>query len=86
VALPAAAARLRSAGLAPWTLLPLGPLWAFEPSEGGGASYDVNEWHVEAIDGELHVSSAGRRATPFARLPTGVRGRIAADGRIVAEA
>lgn len=86
VALPDAAVLLRRAGLSSWTLLPLGPLWAFEPPAGGGADYDRSEWHVEAIDGELHVSSAGRRATPFARLATGVRGTVAADGRLIAAA
>jgi hypothetical protein len=86
VALPDAALALRRAGLSTWTLLPLGPLWAFEPPAGGGADYDRNEWLVEAIDGELHVSSAGRRATRFARLATGVRGSVAADGRLIASA
>jgi hypothetical protein len=85
VALPGAAATLRRAGLAPWTLLPLGPLWAFEPPEGGGAHYDRSEWQVDAIDGELHVSSAGQRATPFERLATGVRGSVDADGRVMFE-
>ena len=83
VALPDAAATLRAAGLAPWTLLPLGPLWAFEPPEGGGAEFDRSEWRVESAGGELLVSSAGARATPQHRLATGVRGNIAADGRIV---
>ncbi|HEV8691768.1 MAG TPA: hypothetical protein VGQ91_15810 [Ideonella sp.] len=83
VALPDAAATLRRAGLAPWTLLPLGPLWAFEPPAGGGADYDRSEWRVEAIDGELAVSSVGPRATPFVRLATGVRGSIAEDGRVI---
>ena len=83
VALPDAATTLRRAGLAPWTLLPLGPLWAFEPPAGGGADYDRSEWRVEAIDGELVVSSVGPRATSFTRLATGVRGAIAADGRVI---
>jgi len=86
VALPDAAATLRGAGLAPWTLLPLGPLWAFEPPEGGGAEFDRTEWQVESGDGELLVSSVGPRATPQHRLATGVRGRIGVDGRIVLSA
>jgi hypothetical protein len=81
-ALPDAAATLRRAGLAPWTLLPLGPLWAFEPPAGGGAEYDGTEWRLEAIDGELAVSSIGPRATPFLRLPLGLRGRVNDDGRV----
>jgi hypothetical protein len=82
-ALPDAAAALRTAGLAPWTLLPLGPLWAFEPPDGGGAEFDRSEWRVESCDGELLVSSVGPRATPQQRLATGVHGRIGGDGRIV---
>ncbi|HTQ15794.1 MAG TPA: hypothetical protein VML93_00300, partial [Mycobacterium sp.] len=76
-------AALRQAGLAPWTLLPLGPLWAFEPPGGGGAAYDRNEWLVEAIDGELRLSTVGPRATRFERLALGQRGSVAADGRVV---
>ena len=85
VALPEAVAALRQAGLAPWTLLPLGPLWAFEPPDGGGAAYDRNEWQVEAIDGELRLSTVGPRATRFERLALGQRGSVAADGRVVLE-
>lgn len=84
-ALPDAAAVLRGAGLKPWTLLPLGPLWAFEPPEGGGADYDRSEWRVEAIDGELVVSSVTERATPWQRLRTGVRGSVIAEGRVLCQ-
>lgn len=83
VALPDAAATLRAAGLAPWTLLPLGPLWAFEPPEGGGAEFDSGEWRVESADGELLVSSVGPRATPQHRLATGVRGTVDSHGRLI---
>jgi hypothetical protein len=82
-AMPDAIDRLRSAGLAPWTLLPIGPLWAFEPPAGGGADYDRSEWRVESVDGELHVSSVAPRATTLQRLATGVRGTVSAEGRIV---
>ncbi len=85
VALPDAASTLRSAGLAPWTLLPLGPLWAFEPPEGGGAEYDRSEWRVESIDGELARQQRGaaghparapghRRPRPRRTRPAGPRG------------
>lgn len=83
VALPDAAATLRAAGLAPWTLVPLGPLWAFEPPEGGGAEFDREEWRVDSADGELIVSSVGPRATPQHRLASGVRGSIDSAGRVV---
>ncbi len=85
VALPDAATTLRRAGLAPWTVFPLGPLWAFEPPEGGGADYDRSEWRVEATDGELLVSSVAPRATPWQGLRTGVRGHVAADGRVTVQ-
>jgi len=85
VALPDAVAKLRAAGLAPWTLLPLGPLYAFEPPEGGGADYDRSEWRVESIGGELCVSSVGPRATPLERLGLGVRGTIGPEGRVMIE-
>jgi hypothetical protein len=84
-ALPDATAALRGAGLRPWTLLPLGPLWALEPPEGGGADYDRSEWLVETIDGELVVTSVAARATPWQQLRTGVRGRVAADGRVLCD-
>jgi hypothetical protein len=84
-ALSDAAAPLRDAGLKPWTLLPLGPLWAVEPPEGGGADYDRSEWLVESVEGELVVTSVAARATPWQQLRTGVRGRIAADGRVLCE-
>jgi hypothetical protein len=83
VALPDAAPSLRAAGLGPWTLLPLGPLWAFERPAGGGAEFDRSEWRVESPAGELLVSSVGPRATPQHRLATGVRGHVDGDGRIV---
>lgn len=84
-ALPDASAVLRDAGLKPWMLRPLGPLWAFEPPEGGGADYDRSEWRVESVDGELLVTSVAERATPWRQLRTGVRGSIAADGRVLCE-
>jgi hypothetical protein len=78
-ATPDALTTLRAAGLAPWTLLPLGPLWAFEPPDGGGAEYDRSEWRVDCVDGELLVSSRAARATTLVRLRTGVRGMLSED-------
>jgi hypothetical protein len=77
VAQPAAAETLRRHGLAPWTLVQLGPVFAFEPPDGGGARYDESEWRVDSIDGELTLSSVHARAAPFANLRTGVRGHVA---------
>ena len=81
VALPDAVPRLRAIGLAPWTLVPVGPMLAFESPERDGACYDGAEWRVEEQAGELLLTSVAARATPFVRLRTGVRGQVR-DGRI----
>jgi hypothetical protein len=79
VALPDAVAILRAAGLAPWTMLPLGPIFAFESPQRDGALYDESEWLVESHDGELLVSSVAARACRFERLRSGVPGRVEID-------
>lgn len=79
VASPDALPALRAAGLAPWTMHTIGPLWAFESPAGDGARYDESEWLIEAHleTGELLLTSVAPRASPFVRLRTGVRGRVA---------
>ena len=79
-ALPEAVPALRAAGLAPWTQRPIGPIFAFESAAGDGACYDESEWLIEALDGELLLTSVAPRATPFVRLRTGVRGRVQMHG------
>jgi len=76
LALPDAVPRLREAGFAPWTMLPVGPMFAFESPERDGAGYDESEWQVEEQAGELLLTSLAPRATPFVRLRTGVRGTV----------
>ena len=76
VALPDAVPALRAAGLAPWTMHPIGPLWAFESPERDGARYDESEWLIEADAGELLLTAVAPRACPLVRLRTGVRGRV----------
>lgn len=78
MARPEAAVRLREAGLAPWTLLPLGPMFALAAPDDAGAVYDEQEWLVEEADGELLLTSLAPRACPLVRLHTGVRGRVVA--------
>jgi hypothetical protein len=78
VALPEAATTLRAAGLAPWTMRAVGPMFAFESRAGDGACYDETEWRVEEAGGELLLTSVAARACPFVRLRTGVRGRVQA--------
>ena len=77
VALPDAVPALRAAGLAPWTMHPIGPLWAFESPERDGARYDESEWLIEDDAGELMLTAVAPRACPLVRLRTGVRGRVA---------
>jgi hypothetical protein len=79
-ALPAALPALRAAGLAPWTMLPVGPLFAFESPAGDGACYDEGEWLVEDAGGELLLTSVAPRACPLVRLRTGVRGQVREHG------
>jgi hypothetical protein len=76
LALPDALPRLRQAGLTPWIMLPVGPMFAFESPERDGACYDDSEWLVEEHGGELLLTSVAPRATPFVRLRTGVRGHV----------
>jgi len=76
LALPDALPRLRDVGLSPWAMLPVGPMYAFESPERGGACYDESEWLVEDHCGELLLTSLAPRATPFVRLHTGVRGHV----------
>jgi hypothetical protein len=76
LALPDALPRLRGAGLAPWTMLPVGPMFAFGSPGRDGARYDETEWLVEEEAGELLLTSLASRAKPFVRLRTGVRGKV----------
>jgi len=80
VSLPDALPALRGAGLAPWTMRAIGPIWAFESPVGDGAHYDQSEWLVEEHGGELLLTSRAPRATPFVRLRTGVAGRVELRG------
>lgn len=73
---PAAASKLRACGLQVWSMQSIGPLFAIEAPGESGARYDQSEWLVESYDGELCVTALGHRATPWVRLPTGVRGTV----------
>ena len=84
VVLPDAAAKLRAAGLAPWTMVPIGPLYAFESRARDGARYDESEWLIEEDGVQLLLTSLAPRACPFVRLRTGVAGHVEqrkGDGR-----
>jgi hypothetical protein len=75
-----AADRLRQAGLDPWRMVTLGPLFAFV-SPSGAVHYDQDEWLLESIGGEVHVTARQPRAKPMFRLPVGVKGQAPADGQ-----
>lgn len=77
-ATPAAARRLAAMDLACWTVAQIGPLLCFEPPQGGGLRFDDREWHIDAPQGELRLTSLGARAAPFAAIGTGIRGRVEA--------
>jgi hypothetical protein len=76
MALPDAAARLREFGFKVATLLKVGPFMAIEAAPGEGGRFDNREWSVDAIDGELHVTSAPARSEQFDRLAVGVKGSV----------
>ncbi|MGB0210734.1 hypothetical protein [Algiphilus sp.] len=67
---------LNEHGLRCWRIIRIGPIFAFEPPEGGGARYDEREWRLDASDGELRLTSLGNRAAPFVKLRTGIKGRV----------
>jgi hypothetical protein len=70
----ASAERLKKAGLDPWRMVTLGPLFAFV-SPQGEAHYDQDEWLLESMGGEVHVTARQVRAKPLFRLPVGVAGQ-----------
>jgi hypothetical protein len=76
VVLPDAAPKLRAHGLVPWTMVPIGPIYAFESRARDGARYDESEWLIEEDGGQLLLTSLAPRACPFVRLRTGVAGRV----------
>jgi hypothetical protein len=75
VLLENAADRMRAAGLKPWRLTWLGPIFALDPGDGSGGRFDDAQWELESIDGAIAVTSLGR-TTPFERADTGIAGRI----------
>ncbi|WP_395649770.1 hypothetical protein [Brevundimonas sp.] len=80
-----AASELEAAGLTAWRLTLLGPL-LLTAAPGEGAPYDTSQWTVEADgEGRLRVSSGSDRAARYARLDTGLRGRVE-NGRVFIDA
>lgn len=71
-----ACGRLGTAGLDRWRMVQIGPIYAFESPDGGGARYDNTEWLVEDDGTQLLLTSLAPRACPFVRLKTGVHGKV----------
>jgi hypothetical protein len=78
----AAHARVRAGGLTPRRWVRLGPTSAIEGLADDGPVYDASRWRVEEDDGELLVTNLAPRLTTCTRLRTGVRGTVAAEGRL----
>ncbi len=74
---PGAWERLTEAGLKPWRLTWLGPLLVLDPCDGSGGRFDASQWILEAVDGEIVLTSQSNRTARFERVPTGVKGKIA---------
>ncbi len=78
VARGGAAERLAARGVATHAMALLGPAVALAPVAGAPPEVDPELWDLEAVDGQLVVTSRTERAQPFVRQPTGVAGT--ADG------
>jgi hypothetical protein len=74
--------RLRAAGLTPRRSVQLGPTTAIEGRDADAPVYDATRWAVDELEGELVVSNLMPRLTEARRLRTGVRGRVAGEGRV----
>lgn len=79
-ALPGAWERLAAKGFKPWRITWLGPILAVDPCDGTGGRFDEEQWRLEAVDGEILVSSRGNRTARFDRARTGARGAIETIG------
>lgn len=77
-----AAPRLRELGFSPWQMVTLGPAFVFV-SPVGETFYDADEWLIEEANGELLMTARNARALPLVRLPTGVRGSVDSDGKVI---
>jgi hypothetical protein len=76
VARGAAAGRLAALGLPAHRMELLGPAVAIAPAAGAPPEVDPELWSLDAVDGQIAVTSLTERAQPFVRQPTGVAGRV----------
>ncbi|MCP1472360.1 hypothetical protein J3E64_004078 [Sphingobium sp. OAS761] len=75
-----AADRLKELGFAPWRMVSFGPAFGFV-SPDGETFHDQDQWLLEAVGGELLITSRHARALPVVRLPTGIAGSVDPSGR-----
>jgi hypothetical protein len=71
-----AADRLAALGVAAHRLELLGPAVALAPEAGAAPEVDPELWTLDAVDGQIVVTSLTERAQPFVRQPTGVAGAV----------
>ncbi len=79
LARPSTHATLRAAGIEPYGMMPLGPAHAVECHARGGMHLDGSEWAVESVDGELRLTTIGRRTHRLDGAATGVRGSVVTE-------
>jgi len=73
---PAAARRLRAAGIPAGVLTPLGPALAVECAERAGAHVNAAEWRVDERDGGLVLTPEPGRAPGLAEIPLDEPGQV----------
>ena len=68
--------RLAARGVAAHRLQLLGPAVALAPAPGEPPEVDPELWALDAVDGQIVVTSLTERAQPFVRQATGVTGGV----------
>lgn len=76
-ACPDAHPALRQLHLQPLLWLPIGPALAVECAAREGAHVNGEEWAIESVDGQIHVTTVGPRALRVDRQPVDLRGAVA---------
>jgi hypothetical protein len=76
LARPDAVDLVRAAGVDPLLWVTLGPAVAVQCQARLGAHVNGEEWGVESVGGELHLTTLGARAHRLVRAPLGVEGGV----------
>lgn len=75
---PEAKSRLAKLGIVAHAMLNLGPTLAVECPRRLGLHVDGREWHVDAVEGQVHLSSVLPRLHRFDGFATGFRAHVEA--------